>query len=132
MKIETYIVFISDYFGVENYPLQNSFELPEKNQVEQILIFNHKIIADFEKILQLEFVEKTEQENVCFANYNSELQDDFKRVFTQKDMLDYFYAVILSSEYQKSQLENNYPKKTNEFWNLAGLGQKLRVSNLKR
>lgn len=127
MKIETYIVFIADYFGLESYPIQHSLELSVNHQIEQILKFNNKIIADFEKILQLQCIEKTTPENVCFATQNSELQDDFKQVFSKKDVLDYFYAVISSPEYQQSQLEENYPKNTNEFWNLVRLGEKLRV-----
>lgn len=127
MKIETYIVFIADYFGSENYPIQHSLELSADKQIEQILKFNNKITADFEKLLQLEFIEKATSENVCFTTQNSELQDDFKQVFTQKDLLDYFYAVIFLPEYQHSQLEENYPKNKNEFWNLVRLGEKLRV-----
>jgi|SRR5690554_438897 len=132
MKLKNYITIISSYFGLGNYPFDKCQYQDTDNLTQQTLELNNKIIADFERILQLQFVEKTASENVCFANYNSELQDDFKQVFTQKDIFNYFYAVVLSSEYQQSQLEENYPKNTNEFWNLVRIGEKLRVHNLKR
>jgi len=132
MKIETYIVFMADYLGIEDYPLHNLLAFSKDYPLEQVLRLNHKIIADFERILQLQFIEKTTVGNVCFASQNSELQDDFKQVFTQKDLLDYFYAVISLPGYQQLKLEKYYPKNTNEFWNLVREAEKLKVRNHKR
>lgn len=131
MKLESYITIVSDYFGLGDYPFDSPQRQHTANTVKKTLELNHKIIADFESILQLQFVEKIPQENVCFANYNSELQDDFKQVFTQKDILDYFYMTLFAPDYRETEIEKGYPKNTQEFWSRARLGEELRANNLK-
>ncbi|MFA7446472.1 MAG: hypothetical protein WCY89_11030 [Flavobacteriaceae bacterium] len=129
MKLEDYIHIISDCFGLENYPLQHYAKQNTDNQIRQAVVLNRKIITDLEKILKLQFVSKTQPGNTCFAEQNSELQDDFKQVFTQIDVLDYFYAIVHSSEFQETEIEKNYPKTTREFWNSVQKGEKLRNNN---
>lgn len=99
---------------------------------------NSEIIAEFAQKLGLEFLPKKENGNVCFANNNDELRDDFKQVFSTIDFLDYIYAVSFSAIYkekfQKSFsadfLKIPFPKVSNDFWKLVKLGKELREINL--
>ncbi|WP_188051307.1 type ISP restriction/modification enzyme [Flavobacterium sp. GP15] len=99
---------------------------------------NSEIIAEFAQKLGLEFLPKKENGNVCFANNNEELRDDFKQVFRTIDFLDYIYAVSFSAIYkekfQKSFsadfLKIPFPKVSNDFWKLVKLGKELREINL--
>ena len=99
---------------------------------------NHEIIGEFAKKIDLDFVPKKENGNVCFTNNNDELRDDFKQVFSTKDFLDYIYAVSFlanfKEKFQKSFStyfpEIPFPKGSNDFWKLVKLGKEMREVNL--
>lgn len=132
MRVENYITAISSYFGLGSYPFKSNQKDTTTIQTEQILELHRKIISDLEEILKLQFVQQLEKGNVCFAQHNSELQDDFKQIFTQKNILDYFYAKINSSDFQETELKKYYPKTTTEFWNQVRVGEKLRNINFEQ
>ena len=95
---------------------------------------NHESVEEFAKKIGLDFVPKKENGNVCFANNNDELRDDFKQVFNTIDFLNYIYAVSFSTiskeKFQKSFstdfLKIPFPKVSNDFWKLVKLGKGLR------
>ncbi|MBP4142816.1 DUF559 domain-containing protein [Flavobacterium sp. P4023] len=99
---------------------------------------NSEIIAEFAQKLGLEFLPKKENGNVCFANNNDELRDDFKQVFSTIDFLDYIYAVSFSAIYKEKFQKSfsadfpkiPFPKVSNDFWKLVKLGKELREINL--
>ena len=69
---------------------------------------NHEIIGEFAKKIDLDFVPKKENGNVCFANNNDELRDDFKQVFSTKDFLDYIYAVSFLANFKEKFQKCDY------------------------
>ena len=95
---------------------------------------NHESIDEFAKKIGLDFVPIKENGNVCFANNNDELRDDFKQVFSTIGYIDYIYAVSFSAIYkekfQKSFStdfpEIPFPKGSNDFWKLVKLGKEMR------
>lgn len=98
---------------------------------------NNDLLHKIEVCLGLTFVREPENGNVCFANNNSELRDEFKQVFSSLDLLNYSYAVLHSPTYRKknrTSLEKNlqvpYPKDTDVFWGLVKLGKQLRKARL--
>lgn len=129
-KLKDYITVISDYFGLGSFPFEDNQEKNTANPTERMFELNRRIIADLEDVLKMQFAQQLEKGNVCFARHNSELQDDFKQVFTQKDVLNYFYAYLHTSEFQETELEKTYPKTTQDFWNEVRIGEKLRSKNL--
>ena len=95
---------------------------------------NHESINEFAKKIGLDFVPKKENGNVCFANNNDELRDDFKQVFSTIDFLDYIYVVSLSTIY-KEKFQQSFsvnfskipsPKDTTVFWKLVKFGKEVR------
>lgn len=86
------------------------------------------------KQTSLEFAPEAEEGNVCFANNNSELRDDYKQNFTFINLLDYIYAVLHSSKYgeeHKNFLKIDLaqfpcPKDADAFWKLVKAGEEMR------
>ena len=72
-------------------------------------------IQQLEQKLGLTYIEE-EQGNVCMANNNSELRDDFKQSFTMADVLNYIKAA--GSEGKDVRL----PENAEEFWNIIAHG----------
>lgn len=99
---------------------------------------NHKSIDEFAKKISLDYVERKENGNVCFANDNYELRDDFKQVFSTVDFLDYIYAVSFSADYKEKFQKTfsidfskiPFPRVSNDFWILVKLGKQLRELHL--
>lgn len=91
-------------------------------------------ISQIAKKLGLAFVPKQEDGNVCFANNNSELRDEYKQTFTIADLQNYIYAVLHSANYKecyKDFLKDDlckipYPKNAETFWKLARLGDQIK------
>lgn len=88
--------------------------------------------------LNLIFTPEQEGEGeVCFAD-NPELRDDFRTTFTNMDLLDYIYAVLLSPAYRDKNkeflridlLRVPYPGDVDVFWKLVHLGAELRQIQL--
>lgn len=99
---------------------------------------NHESIGEFAKKIGLDYVQKKENGNVCFANNNDELRDDFKQVFSTVDFLDYIYAVSFSADYKEKFQKTfsidfsrlPFPKVSTAFWKLVKLGTQLRELHL--
>ena len=99
---------------------------------------NRENIGEFAKKISLDYVPKKENGNVCFANDNYELRDDFKQVFSTVDFLDYIYAVSFSADYKEKFQKTisidfsrlPFPKVSTAFWKLVKLGKQLRELHL--
>ena len=97
-----------------------------------------EIVSDLEVILHMQFVAEKTEGNVCFANNNDELQNEYKEVFAPIDILDYIYAVLHSPSYRDKYKEFlkidfprvPYPKDKEIFWQLVKLGSEIRQTHL--
>ncbi len=100
--------------------------------------FNKEILNQIVEKLGLAFVAEREDGNVCFANNNDELRDEFKSVFAPIDLLDYIYAVLHSPAYREKYKEFlkidfprvPYPEDAGKFWQLVKLGGEIRQLHL--
>ncbi|MCA0365704.1 MAG: N-6 DNA methylase [Bacteroidetes bacterium] len=100
--------------------------------------FNKEILNQIVEKLGLAFVAEREDGNVCFANNNDELRDEFKSVFAPIDLLDYIYAVLHSPAYREKYKEFlkidfprvPYPANAGKFWQLVKLGGEIRQLHL--
>ena len=129
MTLEQYILNLNSviYSDVTNDLVPTS--LPD---------LNHESIDEFAKKISLDFVPKKENGNVCYANNNDELRDDFKQVFSTIDFLNNIYAISFSAIYkekfQKSFStdfpEIPFPRVSNDFWKLVKVGKELREIHL--
>lgn len=67
---------------------------------------------------------------VCYANDNAELRDDFKQVITPADVADYLHAVLHAPELRERHRDAlttgpkgvPYPKDADTFWALVRAG----------
>ena len=99
---------------------------------------NPKIVNQIAEKSGLIFTPKQVNGNLCFANNNAELQDEYKQEFVPIDILDYIYAVLHSPNYREKYKEFlkidfprvPYPKDTATFWQLVKLGGELRQIHL--
>ena len=99
---------------------------------------NPTIVNKIAQKLGLTFVPEKENGNLCFANNNSELRDEFKQVFAHINILDYIYAVLHSPTYREKYKEFlkidfprvPYPTNTTTFWQLVNWGTQLRQIHL--
>ncbi len=109
---------------------------------------NPEILRQITEGVGLQFVAEKETGNVCFANNNAELRDDFKQTFAPIDLLDYIYAVLHSPDYRekyKEFLKIDFPRvpyprpltpeegieeTQQRFWSLVKLGGELRQIHL--
>ena len=126
--------------GVNLFPLylykNNSPLLNERAQRTPNL--NMEIVSELEVILQMQFVAEKTEGNVCFANNNDELQNEYKEFFAPIDILDYIYAVLHSPSYRDKYKEFlkidfprvPYPKDKEIFWQLVKLGSEIRQTHL--
>ena len=97
-----------------------------------------KIVNEIAKKLGLTFTPEKETGNVCFANNNDELRDEFKQTFAPIDLLDYIYAILHSPSYREKYKEFlkidfprvPYPTDANMFWQLVDLGRQIREIHL--
>ncbi len=95
---------------------------------------NPDILQQITEGVGLQFVAEKETGNVCFANNNDELRDEYKQTFAPIDVLDYIYAVLHSPDYRDKYKEFlkidfprvPYPKDAATFWQLVKLGGALR------
>lgn len=97
-------------------------------------------IQQISEKLQLSFISEEEMERtseVCFAN-SPEVRPEFRSTFTAKDALDYFYAVLYSSKFQK-EFEKHLrtglkslpiPSDIFIFCKLAVLGSELQIVHM--
>lgn len=73
------------------------------------------LILHLEQKLGLLFREEPGPDNLCFADRNSELRNDFKRVFTPEDL--YYYTL--------AKPEGPLPENTDIFWEHVERGKQL-------
>lgn len=107
-------------------------------KVQRIPNLNMDIVSELEEILQMQFVAEKTEGNVCLANNNDELLDEYKVVFAPIDILDYIYAVLHSPTYRDRYKEFlkidfprvPYPKDKEIFWQLVKLGSEIRQTHL--
>jgi predicted helicase len=128
---------ISSEFPLYLYAIdQKQGNMYEK--VQRIPNLNTEIVSEFEETLHMQFVAEKTEGNVCFANNNDELQNEYKEVFAPIDILDYIYAVLHSPSYRDKYKEFlkidfprvPYPKNKETFWKLAKLGSEIRQIHL--
>lgn len=76
-----------------------------------------ELIRQIIETTRLEFVETLEVGNLCFRQNNSDLQDDFKEIFTQVDLNFYLHSF--------GESEVLAPKDAKEFWERVRSGMNL-------
>ena len=111
----------------------------EIQELSNKIALNPEVISGFEKILGLKFVAGKTSSNLCFADNNNEIRDDFKQVFTSIDLTNYFYAVLHSQPYRE-QFEQSaaidfshipFPKDAETFWKWVKSGREIRQNQTK-
>ena len=135
---DIYYLSKSGQFGAElTFPLYLYPETTDQQTFDQSTErtpnLNPEIIKEIEKGLGLTFVPEKEEGNVCFANNNDELRDEFKQTFAPNDLLDYIYAVLHSPSYREKYKEFlkidfprvPYPTDVDTFWKLVKLGGEI-------
>jgi predicted helicase len=121
------------YLYSETVAQQSTEDTPER-----VPNLNMEKVNQIAKGLNLTFVPELENGNVCFANNNEDLRDEFKQVFAPIDLLDYIYAVLHSPTYREKYKEFlkidfprvPYPKDATTFWKLVELGRQIREIHL--
>ncbi len=129
---------ITSTFPLYLYPEKNSLQSLDAEEKKRTPNLNMDIVKEIEQSLELSFVPERENGNLCFAQNNDELQDDYKQVFAPIDLLDYIYAVLHSPSYREKYKEFlkidfprvPYPKSAAVFWRLVKLGGELRQIHL--
>lgn len=119
------------------YPDNNGQQSIEE-QPKRVPNLKMEIVSEIEKSLGLSFVAEKEKGNLCFAENNDNLQDDYKQVFAPIDILDYIYAVLHSPSYREKYKEFlkidfprvPYPTDKATFWQLVKLGGEIRQIHL--
>ncbi len=127
---------LKQYIDTINQQHRLGDTIDQSNQ--RIPNLNPEIVSEIAKGLGLTFVPEKENCNVCFANHNDELRDEYKQTFTPIDILDYIYAVLYSPAYREKYKEFlkldfpriPYPKDTETFWKLVKLGGEIRQIHL--
>ncbi len=83
--------------------ISQNFKLGIRTETERYLVINTGIIKQISEKLQLGFINEEEMERlgeVCFAN-SPEIRPEFRLTFTSKDVLDYLYAILYSTQFHK-------------------------------
>ncbi len=116
------------------YPMYRN--APNQENSEAInpkpLNFNKEIIDQIARQLQMELLSDTVDGNLCFAQNNDELQDDFKMSFTALDIFDYVIGALhknLSANKVIEAISIPFPFDNNQFWQLVKQGKKLRINS---
>lgn len=95
-----------------------------KNIKEQIV----QKISDQTGLL---YAGKNQPGNVCFANNNEDLRDEFKQVFSTMDLLEYVFGCLKALRVQESAsakplnsaIPIPYPQNAENFWELVNRGK---------
>lgn len=101
-------------------------------------VFNLDGVNQFARNLGLLFVAESTTGNVCYAEENAEMRDEFRQVFTAADLRDYLYGVLLyalCSCNKDTDFIMAIPGLPNisdalVFWKLSRLGGDLRLVHL--
>lgn len=99
------------------------------NGIGTIDHLNKEITASIAGRIGLLFLERREDGNVCFANNNEEIRDEFKQVFEPADVLNYVLGVLQGSPESKdiSNPEIPYPADADFFWEKVNAGKHIRM-----
>lgn len=89
-----------------------------------------EIIKRIEQKTALRLVLQEEEGNLCFANNNDDLRDEFKQVFTLLNLLDYVYAVLKNKNRKIQLIPMLLPENVTEFWKFIKIGEALRMDLL--
>ncbi|MCO5286838.1 MAG: hypothetical protein M9898_10535 [Chitinophagaceae bacterium] len=101
-------------------------------------VFNLDGVNQFARNLGLLFVAESTTGNVCYAEENAEMRDEFRQVFTAADLRDYLYGVLLyalcdcNKETDFIKAIPGLPNISDAlvFWKLSRLGGDLRMVHL--
>ncbi len=101
-------------------------------------VFNLDEVNQFARNLGLLFVTETTTGNVCYAEENAEMRDEFRQVFTAADLRDYLYGVLLyalcdcnkDTDFIKAIPGLPNISDALVFWKLSRLGGDLRLVHL--
>ncbi len=129
--------FITNLFPLYLYPESNGQQTIDQTS-ERTPNLNPDIVAEIATKLGLTFVPEKENGNLCFANNQDDLRDEYKQTFAPIDILDYIYAVLHSPTYREKYKEFlkidfprvPYPKDADTFWELVKLGGEIRQIHL--
>lgn len=103
------------------------------DRAKKISNSNQEMVQKTANCLGLTFInEKEFRGNVCFAN-NNEVRPEFRETFSQRDLLNYCYAILASTKYRNTNLEFlkadlsniSIPTDSNKFWKLVQMGKEL-------
>lgn len=98
-----------DNFELQRMTLPSNYIIPDS------------FIRQLEKRLAATFLKDPEEGNLCFANNNAEIRDDFKQVFTLRDVGDYFASLDDNTVLNPPPL----PKTAAEFWAKVQKGKNI-------
>ncbi|MGV3538166.1 MAG: type ISP restriction/modification enzyme, partial [Rufibacter sp.] len=134
---------ISPFDNVRFFPLYLYPESKDQTQLDGLQsarppTLDPKIVQKIAEGLGLTFVPEKESEGeTCFAQ-SPEVRPAFRQTFAPIDLLDYIYAVLHSPSYRERYKEFlkidfprvPYPQDSDQFWQLAALGEELRQLHL--
>lgn len=95
--------------------------------------FDKKITTLFQKSTGLLYEGENKPGNVCFANNNEDMRDEFKQVFSTMDILYYVYGILTSKDNggkflhvtEQNPFRISYPKDAENFWQIVSKGKSL-------
>ena len=76
---------------------------------------NPDLIKQIEQKLGLLFINEESPNNLCFANDNDSLKDQFKTTFNSRDLYHFF----------KINTNQQIPESSEEFWEIVKRGKTL-------
>lgn len=142
MKLSSHISPLGENKARDNslgyflHKLSETFDQIENNKEQQASF------TDFIKKLEyktgLLFIPEAASNNLCFANNNSELRDDFKRVFSPVEIFDYHYALLITQALREETMSSipydfsalKLPRDAEDFWDVVNWGNRLRKLHL--
>lgn len=107
------------------------FEMLFQKADDKFISLNFETLQYIANCCGLLFLEDQATGNVCFA-HSQELRPEFKQSCTAIDILDFTYAIMHSSFYNKdSKIEEvkiPIPQDAAVFWKLVQIGKELRTT----
>lgn len=101
--------------------------------LNKLRIMEDTVFDTLEKIIGIPFVaDESQNTSVCFA-CAEEVRSDFKIQFTNADILNYVYGVVLQLHPNgsiKPDLIIPFPLSAADFWNYSNIGKKYRQKQI--
>lgn len=106
----------------DNSDINRSVKIKGIGDIKQL---NKEIVSAIARNIGLLFLEKREDGNVCFANNNEEMRDEFKQVFEPADILNYVLGVLNSRGNEMAAEDPMIPMPENSdiFWLKVNAGK---------